>query len=220
MAARRTDSPRRAAPARDSARPRSPKGRRTSDHILATALEIMGREGYASLSIGKIASATGVRKGNLQYYFPTKTTLLRAVLSYQVSRQKERWTKHLAGAPAEPRTRILTMLRYENSLSRDEVVKAQAWEKWAFAAHDEEAGTIVGDWYDWVTTQYAILLEALRPDLDEAGRRGTAACIYALMEGGGPFFGKSGRRAHAPKTMGALLESAALELAISFKPST
>jgi AcrR family transcriptional regulator len=218
VAARRTESPRRAAPARGSVRPRSPKGRRTSDHILATALEIMGREGYASLSIGKIASATGVRKGNLQYYFPTKTTLLRAVLSYQVNRQKDRWAKHLATAPAEPRARLLTMLRYENSLNRDEVVKAQAWEKWAFAAHDEEAGTIVGDWYDWVTAQYAILLAARpRPD-PVAARRGLAACIYAQMEGGGPFFGKSGRRARAPRAMSTLMESAAVELAVNFKP--
>jgi AcrR family transcriptional regulator len=204
---------------RGTGRPRSPKGRRTSDQILATALEIMGREGYAALSIGRIATATGVRKGNLQYYFPTKTTLLRAVLSYQVNRQKERWTKHLDSAPAEPRARLLAMLRYENSLSRDEVVKAQAWEKWAFAAHDEEAGTIVGDWYDWVTARYAALLEDLRPDLNEADRRGLAACLYAQMEGGGPFFGKSGRRARAPKAMAALMEKAALDLAAHFKPA-
>lgn len=178
----------------------------------------MGRDGYASLSIGKIASATGVRKGNLQYYFPTKTTLLRAVLSYQVNRQKDRWSKCLATAPTDPRARLLTMLRYENSLNRDEVVKAQAWEKWAFAAHDEEAGAIVGGWYDWVTGQYATLLAALRPDLDEAARRSLGASIYALMEGGGPFFGKSGRRARAPRAMGALLESAAQALAEGFKP--
>lgn len=213
MAAKKT------AQTRGTGRPRSPKGQRTSDQILATALEIMGREGYAALSIGRIASATGVRKGNLQYYFPTKTTLLRAVLSYQVNRQKERWTKHLDSAPAEPRARLLAMLRYENSLNRDEVVKAQAWEKWAFAAHDEEAGAIVGDWYDWVTGRYAELLEGVRSDLNEADRRGLGACLYAQMEGGGPFFGKSGRRARAPKAMAALMENAALDLAANFKPA-
>lgn len=207
------------AQARGTGRPRSPKGQRTSDQILATALEIMGREGYAALSIGRIASATGVRKGNLQYYFPTKTTLLRAVLCYQVTRQKERWTKHLDSAPAEPRARLLAMLRYENSLNRDEVVKTQAWEKWAFAAHDEEAGAIVGDWYDWVTGRYAELLEGVRSDLNEADRRGLGACLYAQMEGGGPFFGKSGRRARAPKAMAALMENAALDLAANFKPA-
>lgn len=213
MAAKKT------AQTRGTGRPRSPKGQRTSDQILATALEIMGREGYAALSIGRIASATGVRKGNLQYYFPTKTTLLRAVLSYQVNRQKERWTKHLDSAPAEPRARLLAMLRYENSLNRDEVVKAQAWEKWAFAAHDEEAGAIVGDWYDWVTGRYAELLESVRSDLNEADRRGLGACLYAQMEGGGPFFGKSGRRARAPKAMAALMENAAINLAVNFKPA-
>lgn len=218
MAARKTDQPRRHAPARGTGRPRSPKGRRTSDHILATALEIMGREGYASLSIGKIAAATGVRKGNLQYYFPTKKTLLRSVLSYQVQRQKDRWSKSLAAAPADPKARLLAMLRYENSLNRDEVVKAQAWEKWAFAAHDDEAGAIVGDWYDWVTNQYIAILAALRPDLDETDRRGLASSLYGAMEGGGPFFGKSGRRARAPRNMSAVLETAVLGMVESFPP--
>ena len=42
--------------------------------------------------------------------------------------------------------------------------------------------------------------------------------IRAQMEGGGPFFGKSGRRARAPRAMSALMESAGLELAVNFKP--
>jgi AcrR family transcriptional regulator len=171
--------------------PRSRKGRETRTAILGAALDLMGREGYASLTLGRVATETGIRKGNLQYYFPTKRAFLRAVVDYQVARQKQRWRRALARAPMSADARLETMIRYEIRLDRDEVVKAQASEKWAFAAHDDEASATVTDWYDWVAGQYADLIAACRPDLDRAARENLGAYLYSLLEGANPFFGKS-----------------------------
>ena len=81
------------------------------------------------------------------------------------------------------------MIRYEIRLDRDEVVKAQASEKWAFAAHDDEARATVADWYGWVAGQYADLVAPCRPDLDTAARARLGAYLYCLLEGASPFFG-------------------------------
>ncbi len=176
-------------PTEAASEPKSRKGRETRTAILAAALDLMGREGYASLTLGRVATETGIRKGNLQYYFPTKRDFLRAVVDYQVARQKQRWRRALKRAPADADTRLEAMIRYEIRLDRDEVVKAQASEKWAFAAHDNEARATVADWYAWVAGQYADLIAPCRPDLDAAARARLGAYLYALLEGASPFFG-------------------------------
>lgn len=170
--------------------PKSRKGRETRAAILAAALDLMGREGYASLSLGRVAKETGIRKGNLQYYFPTKRDFLRAVVDYQVTRQKQRWRRALGRAPGDAGARLEAMIRYEIRLDRNEVVKAQASEKWAFAAHDDQARATVADWHDWVAGRYADLIAPCRPDLDDAARKCLGAYLYSLLEGASPFFGR------------------------------
>jgi TetR/AcrR family transcriptional regulator len=52
--------------------------RRTT--LVEEAIRQFGREGYGGASLGDIASAVGVRKQTLLYYFPTKDALLEACL--------------------------------------------------------------------------------------------------------------------------------------------
>jgi AcrR family transcriptional regulator len=198
-----------AAPSRSA----SAKGRRTSESILATALKIMGEEGYASLTVGRIAAATGMRKGNLQYHFPTKAGLLRAVLRHQVDEQKRRWLTVLEQAPMDPEQRLRHMVRYEIDLGRDEVVKAQANEKWAFAAHDDLGGQITADWYRWAASQYAELIGDLDKRSPVSERKARAACLYSLLEGAAPFFGRTGRTIGPHGDVGATIEAFAIALA-------
>lgn len=47
----------------------------TRRRILDTAREMFNRSGYAATSQAAIASAIGIRQGNLTYYFPTKNDL-------------------------------------------------------------------------------------------------------------------------------------------------
>ncbi len=49
--------------------------------IIEQAIRRFGRDGYAGASLEQIASAVGVRKQTLLYYFPTKEALLEACLA-------------------------------------------------------------------------------------------------------------------------------------------
>jgi len=49
--------------------------------IVEEAIRQFGREGYKGASLDSIASAVGVRKQTLLYYFPTKDALLAACLA-------------------------------------------------------------------------------------------------------------------------------------------
>ncbi len=49
--------------------------------IVEQAIRLIGRDGYNGASLDQIASAVGVRKQTLLYYFPTKDALLEACLA-------------------------------------------------------------------------------------------------------------------------------------------
>jgi TetR/AcrR family transcriptional repressor of nem operon len=56
------------------------KGQKTREHILKTSRKILLTQGFHNTSISEIISATGVKKGNLYYYFASKEDLGLAVL--------------------------------------------------------------------------------------------------------------------------------------------
>jgi AcrR family transcriptional regulator len=48
--------------------------------LIAEAIRLFGREGFLGTSLDAVASAAGVRKQTLLYYFPTKDALLQACI--------------------------------------------------------------------------------------------------------------------------------------------
>jgi TetR/AcrR family transcriptional repressor of nem operon len=60
--------------------PPTSKGEKTRDHILKASRKIFTAQGFHNTSVSEILSATGVKKGNLYYYFASKEDLGLAVL--------------------------------------------------------------------------------------------------------------------------------------------
>ena len=56
------------------------KGQETRHHILKESRKLFTRQGFRTTSISEIIAATGVKKGNLYYHFPSKEELGLAVL--------------------------------------------------------------------------------------------------------------------------------------------
>jgi TetR/AcrR family transcriptional regulator len=56
-------------------------GKERASTIVEEAIRQFGREGYQGASLDQIATAVGVRKQTLLYYFPSKDALLEACLS-------------------------------------------------------------------------------------------------------------------------------------------
>jgi AcrR family transcriptional regulator len=53
-------------------------GEATRRRLLTEAVRLFGRQGYEGTSLDAVATAAGVRKQTLLYYFPSKDTLLQA----------------------------------------------------------------------------------------------------------------------------------------------
>jgi len=56
------------------------KGRETRAHILKESRRLFTMQGFQNTSISEVIAATGVKKGNLYYHFPSKEELGLAVL--------------------------------------------------------------------------------------------------------------------------------------------
>jgi TetR/AcrR family transcriptional repressor of nem operon len=64
--------------------------RDTRQTILAEAFELFRKQGYAGTSMGQVAEAVGISKGNLTYHFPSKQALYEAVNAFAAAYVHER----------------------------------------------------------------------------------------------------------------------------------
>ena len=72
-------------------------GEKRRHHLVEEAIRAFGRDGYSGASLDAIASACGIRKQTLLYYFPTKEALLEACLAAAGMRLAEVLNEGLAG---------------------------------------------------------------------------------------------------------------------------
>jgi TetR/AcrR family transcriptional regulator len=70
-----------------------PSGEQRKHLLIEEAIQAFGRDGYNGTSLDAIASAVGIRKQTLLYYFPTKEALLEACLAAAGERLSEAITE-------------------------------------------------------------------------------------------------------------------------------
>jgi AcrR family transcriptional regulator len=71
-------------------------GEKRRHALIEEAIRAFGREGYSGASLDQIATAVGIRKQTLLYYFPTKDALLEACLQAAGRRVGEEIAQALA----------------------------------------------------------------------------------------------------------------------------
>jgi TetR/AcrR family transcriptional regulator len=92
------------APASAAAAPRARAaalgaGSVTADRILSVALDLFGTRGYEATSLDAIAAALGMRKQSVLYWFPSKATLLDAVIARGATELTEALEAAISAAP-------------------------------------------------------------------------------------------------------------------------
>ena len=170
-----------------------PKGRARADALLDHATALLIADGYAELSIRKIAARAGVRLGHLQYYFPTKEDVVRALLE----RYLERATRALerrADLAADPARRLDAVLDAILADQRDADHCRFFWELWALAARDPEVAEAMQHFYrSYWRTIVATLME-VQPALGRPRAERRAALLISMLEGLSLFRSRSDAR--------------------------
>lgn len=163
------------------------KGLRRVTQILEAALETIAESGYESVTLERVAQRVGISKGNLQYYYPTKASLVLAAFAEQIERHKREWRAEFERSAASPLARLRRLIAFELAANRDPEFVAQVMERWAMSARDPAIGRLSDDWRHWVIGHYADLIGELRPELRPTGRRDTAKIVYGMVVGSAPY---------------------------------
>ena len=98
--------------------------------LIEEAIRAFGREGYSGASLDQIATAVGIRKQTLLYYFPTKDALRRAS-----RRQARGWPRR-----SRPRSREGDVLGPSRAVIHAVFALAEEWPE--FPMFLREAGRL------------------------------------------------------------------------------
>jgi len=147
--------------------------------VLAAYHEIAER-GFEGLRTREVAASVGVNIATLHYYFPTKESLIRAVLDHAMNRFRSTLAPH--GSPSEQLRNYLRSVR--TLLVEEPELGAVMAELALRSVRDESIGSIMNQMYDtWHVTLRGLLRRAvreggLRPELDSDA---VAALIIATL---------------------------------------
>ncbi|MGO9569631.1 MAG: TetR/AcrR family transcriptional regulator [Desulfomonilaceae bacterium] len=153
--------------------------------ILDAALLMMSAQGANSVTLEEVAKASGLSKGGLAHYFPTKETLFketfREFFNRVFTRGLETMNQH-----DDPLEKLLSFRWIFNRDDPDlKVGYPMLFDGMSLAAHDPEYGSLFRDWFDrWVVMIKVALKEGVDSgqftlnDLD-----GTARSVSAIYQG-------------------------------------
>lgn len=169
------------------------KGRRKAGHILEQATRVLSRDGYSRFSLRTVAAAAGVTLGNLQYYFPTKSDLVEAMLGHVITgyiEEFDRLTAEVEGRPEEQLAAVLSHVIRDLTTPRTTVLFPELW---SMANHDPAVEQYVDDMYEVYRRVVAGLIPKINPALTPAQVRLLTVFITSSLEGHTPFTGNGKR---------------------------
>ena len=119
----------------------------------------LAERGFEGLRTRDVAAEVGVNVATLHYYFPTKESLIRAVLDHAMNRFRTTLEPH-----GSPSAQLRNYLRAVRSLLVEEPELGAVMAELALrSVRDEKIGTILNEMYDlWHLTLRGLLRRAVR----------------------------------------------------------
>ena len=156
----------------------------TAQRLLDAAREVLIRDGSAAFSMRNVAQEAQLRLATVQYYFPTRDDLVRAMMRDAESRYRVAYDKCVAGVPAKPLDRFKAILRFNLKDVADPLTRRWIIQMWALLSTlDGQSGTLLDEFYDMDISGLSTYIAQLCPDIPAAEIRRRAALLAAMLEG-------------------------------------
>lgn len=149
----------------------------------------MIEEGYASLSMRAIATKSGLKVGNLTYYYASKAELLADLVDAVILGYVGWWDEVLADETLTAEQQFVTILTFILEDLGSPETTGFFPELWALANHDKKAGDMMGYLYQHEHDMLVELISRLNPSLDVEDKKILAVHILASIEGHTVFVG-------------------------------
>lgn len=185
------------------------KGEKKKQAILDCAVSVLVEGGYAELSIRKVTEKAGIQVGNLQFYFPTRASLIEAMLEREIDRYETALAE--ASQLDEDSNGDTSLMRTVDYLLSDQENQDSCivfWELWALAAHDVTAATIMNRHYKRYLGAISTLVQEASPQLTRPKADRIALLIVSLIEGASILRGYQKPKTQAVRTAKKDIEAA------------
>ena len=158
-------------------------GKATAKKILAAARDLLMQEGYAQFSMRNVARSAGLHLANLQYYFPTRSDLVHALLANTRDLYIDAYEQLLEGVTDDPVRRFKIVLKYQ--LEDIFVAETRQFfvQLWALLSTEESADELLGELYSYDIEALGEIIRAMEPELSAAVIRQRATLLAGTIEG-------------------------------------
>ena len=159
-------------------------GKATARKIVAAARELLTRDGYAQFSMRNVADAAGLHLANLQYYFPKRDDLVRAILADTADQYQAGYERALRGASDDPVERFRIVLRYQIEDIFSAKTRQFFVQLWALLSTiDGASGELLGELYAYDIGPLSECIRAMDAQLKKAEADQRARLLAGMIEG-------------------------------------
>src|ERR1700730_16436367 len=121
-------------------------GNDTASRILLTACTLLMNKGYAQFSMRNVAANAGAHLANVQYYFPTREDLVRALLDDTSARYLASFKRLRAKAPDDRVARFTAVVEFCLRDVATEETRRFSIQLWALlSTMDGASGSLMND---------------------------------------------------------------------------
>lgn len=150
--------------------------------LLDSAAQVLVARGAAAFTLRKVAEQAGTSLGHLQYYYASKSLLVKALIDDLAQRFWQYYERRLLPVN-DPMDRFMGCAEFllYSGPQRDMVVLLR--EYWAISRQDEEVAAAVNVFYSASSKLAASLIAEINPNLSEQSAAYLGAEATALISG-------------------------------------
>ena len=159
------------------------KGAERIANIVDTGVEILRTEGFTALTKRRIAKRLGISDGNVSYYFPTRESLWKGVIEYELKFYYQKHYGNELTSDDDPAARFDKFVRRWFQEYKDRELRIFFAQLLAFAEVSEfvarQRDEIYQTFYDETQTR----IRALELEISEDELQTRTALVMAILEG-------------------------------------
>jgi AcrR family transcriptional regulator len=158
--------------------------RETARRIVDVARAVLMKRGYAQFSMRNVAAEAGMRLANVQYYFPTRSDLVRALMQDTQERYQAAYRECLLKAPPDRHERFKAILEFNFTDVANPETRRFITQMWALLdTLDAQSGHLLNEFYEMDIAAMSERVAEVDPNCTAAEVRRRATLLAAMIEG-------------------------------------
>jgi len=165
------------------------KGHENREAILRAALHVLVNEGYAAMTMRRVAKECGLKFGNLTYYYRSHEDMVHALLEAVVAGFEAQFDEIVHDQTSDPTERLKRYCRFVLQDIQTRETTHLFPELWALSNHSAFILDQMNALYRRARAPIIAILQDMRPDLPQQTHENLALLISGSMEGMTMFLG-------------------------------